>query len=165
MNTENKDNCPSCNVPWVEHLGVQGLCKELQKAKAQIKWHSGCENKCGEELDALQADNQRLRSALEAAADFVVHPHPNYSLYHIGIVRAEIDAALSPSAPAEQEVSQGEWREFVPSPENPVRKGDAIRSAGNDYWTWVSGCIGDTGPIGNIHYRRFHPATNQEDGQ
>jgi hypothetical protein len=29
----NSDNCPSCNIPWVDHLGIQGVCRELQEYK------------------------------------------------------------------------------------------------------------------------------------
>lgn len=78
-------------------------------------------------------------------------------------------ATAALSAPAETNSVQtgsksveGEWYEFIPSPDNPVKEGDIIRSAGNDHWTFVSASIGDTGPFGNIHYRRFHPATKED---
>jgi hypothetical protein len=28
-----KDKCPSCNVPYVEHMGLHGTCEELQICK------------------------------------------------------------------------------------------------------------------------------------
>lgn len=59
--------CPSCGIPFSGHLGLIGACKELQIAKAQVKWHKGCEDKCGEALESLQAENQRLTSELNEA--------------------------------------------------------------------------------------------------
>lgn len=29
--------CKSCDTPWVDHLGVQGICRKLQRAELRAK--------------------------------------------------------------------------------------------------------------------------------
>lgn len=196
MKIEIKDNCPSCNVPWADHLGIQGLCRELQESKKgkDVAIQDWCEmdteikaitTKCGvsdhtgvpgygfksaedcvQELAdkwlALQAEVQRLRAALEQAKEkmdraryIVTNCHPTNLL---PTLQTEwIDAALSPSAPAKQEVSKGEWREAA---EQAWRKLPHRARGSEPTLNFLQGFqFGWNHPI-----RRFHPATtNQED--
>lgn len=36
MTEEHMDVCPSCGVKWIDHLGIQGTCAELQRVKGEL---------------------------------------------------------------------------------------------------------------------------------
>lgn len=63
--------------------------------------------------------------------------------------------------------AEGEWYEFIPSPENPTREGDeqlCPYSPGSLGKTWrpVTTIGLDTWVIRGTRYRRFHPATKED---
>jgi hypothetical protein len=86
--------------------------------------------------------------------------------YRYDDTRVKDATGISPSAPAEQEVS-GEWREFVPGRENPVQMGDQWAYWDFDTVTWEDWREDNKPNLSEAYsgmlYRRFHPATNQED--
>lgn len=90
--------------------------------------------------------------------------------HHIADVGKMVPAAQEPDSiehpvPNNHRAIEGEWREFVPSPINPTREGDQWFFPGTPALGWrpcTHHGITERG-LGGTRYRRFHPATNQED--
>lgn len=230
----NDDYCPACKVPFTEHLGLVGTCKQLQGAKELLREIRDGDVNPEDEADKFLRDHQlseltkakgeiaRLRAALgfQVGQKLKYHEALEEAVKMLGMdrpisPRQMMIEALSPSAPtsnledigsklgiepsapaesveiddiqfietpstlhqeaikeylrltdpfaapAEQEVSQGEWCAFVPSPENPAMEGDHIKLSGSPRWCRVERQH-HSGFDGAI-YRRFHPTTTNQD--
>lgn len=92
------DYCPSCRVPFTEHLGLAGTCKHLQMAEdAAEKGRLARENAAGMEMQIqdLESTVHRLRSALEGVLKIVPSCSEPWN-----IIEGALKPWLSPSAPS-----------------------------------------------------------------
>lgn len=170
----------------IDNDGIIGSCNCLTKTPLIEHHKKGCKYRLISERDQLQAEVQWLRSALEFFVQTCDTAPPTRVMEYLSTACEKAREALSPSAPAVvpeegrlmrmnmltgevEEASQGEWREFVPSPENPFQLGDQWQDKSRPDLGWSTGIESRVGGYGtSVHsrYRRFHPATtNQEDGQ
>ena len=61
--------CASCGVPFIEHLGLQGMCRELQEANEQIQSLESHERLYRCELADAQRERHNLAATLEKVKD------------------------------------------------------------------------------------------------
>ena len=59
---ENEPSCKSCGVPWVDHMGIMGICAENAK---------------------LHKENAKLRKERDAARREVCYCHPESAQFAI----------------------------------------------------------------------------------
>lgn len=46
MQTSDRDKCPSCGVKYIDHLGLIGTCRELQKLRSELFEQKNVERLC-----------------------------------------------------------------------------------------------------------------------
>ena len=75
----NPPKCKSCEKPWRQHLGAEGLCKQVQELKQAVRtlrsyaddtvdyWAEGRIKKVGKRLMAMSGHNPGYSASIDAA--------------------------------------------------------------------------------------------------
>ena len=92
-------SCPACGVRWIDHLGVEGVCRENARLKEELDNLSAdgihsCHPYCSRpaciarrERDEARAEVARLREALELAD---LEPTADMECVHCAEMRGEV---------------------------------------------------------------------------